>query len=95
MTKTTRHKRTHLILPQDLLAEVDALVGQRGRSAFFAEVVRQEVERRKLLAALREARGSWKAKDHPELKSGSEAFVRKLRAENEKRLKIAVTEPRP
>jgi len=84
---TIRHKRAHVILPEDLLAEVDALVGQRGRSAFLAEVVRQEVQRRKLLAALRDAKGSWKMKDHPELKDGTEAFVEKLRRENEDRLR--------
>lgn len=81
------HKRAHVILPEDLLAEVDALVGQRRRSAFLTEIVRQEVQRRKLLAALREAKGSWKTEDHPELKDGSEAFVERLRAENDERLK--------
>jgi metal-responsive CopG/Arc/MetJ family transcriptional regulator len=80
-------KRTHIILPEDLLAEIDGLVGQRGRSAFLAEVVRQEIQRRKLLAALREARGCWKGEDHPELKDGSEAFVERLRAENDQRVK--------
>jgi hypothetical protein len=81
-----RYKRTHVILPEDLLAEVDTLVGRRGRSAFLADVVRQEVKRRKLLAALREATGCWKAEDHPELDEGSTVWVEKLRAENDKRL---------
>jgi len=74
------------MLPEDLLSEVDTLVGQRGRSAFLAEIVRQEVHRRKLLAALRDARGSWKTEDHPELQDGPEAFVERLRIENDKRL---------
>jgi metal-responsive CopG/Arc/MetJ family transcriptional regulator len=84
---TTTSRRTHVILPEDLLAEVDSLVGQRGRSAFLAELVRQEVQRRKLLAALRDAKGSWKTKDYPELKKGSSAFVDKLRIQNDRRLK--------
>jgi metal-responsive CopG/Arc/MetJ family transcriptional regulator len=70
-----RRKRAHVILPEDLLAEVDRLVGERGRSAFLAEVIQREIQRSKLLAALREARGSWKAQDHPELEQGSEEFV--------------------
>jgi metal-responsive CopG/Arc/MetJ family transcriptional regulator len=82
-----RRKRAHVILPEDLLAEVDRLVGERGRSAFLAEVIQKEIQRRKLLAALREARGSWKTEKHPELKDGSEVFVERLRTENEKRLK--------
>ncbi len=81
-----RRKRTHIILPEDLLAEVDRLVGERGRSAFLAEVIGEAVRRRKLLAALRAARGCWKTEDHPELQEGSEAFVERLRRENEQRL---------
>jgi metal-responsive CopG/Arc/MetJ family transcriptional regulator len=82
-----RRKRAHIILPEDLLAEVDRLVGERGRSAFLAEIVQREIQRRKLLAALQEAKGSWKAEEHPELQEGSEAFVERLRLENEARLK--------
>lgn len=84
---TMRRKRAHVILPEDLLAEVDRLVGERGRSAFLAEVVQREIQRRKLLAALREAKGSWKTENHPELAEGSEAFVERLRQENDERLK--------
>ena len=80
------HKRAHVFLPEDLLTEVDHLVGQRGRSAFLAEVIGQEVQRRKLLAALRDAKGSWKRADHPELEMGSEKWVEALRQENEQRL---------
>jgi metal-responsive CopG/Arc/MetJ family transcriptional regulator len=80
-------KRAHVILPADLLAGVDRLVGERGRSAFLSNLVRREIQRRNLLAALREARGSWKTEEHPELEEGSEAFVDRLRGENETRLK--------
>ena len=84
-----RRKRAHIILPEDLLAEVDRLVGERGRSAFLTEVVQREIQRRKLLAALQEARGCWKTEQHPELRDGSEPFVDRLRAENDERLKSA------
>jgi len=78
--------RTHIVLPADLLAQVDLLVGERGRSAFVSDLVRREVESRSLLAALREAKGCWKTENHPELGAGSDAFVDNLRAENESRL---------
>lgn len=52
-------------------------------------LVESEIQRRKLLAAVREARGSWRAEEHPELKDGPEAFVERLRSENEFRLKSA------
>jgi len=37
------------MVPENLLSEIDALVGQRGRSAFLVEVLQQEVNRRRLL----------------------------------------------
>ena len=46
-----------------------------------------ELKRQRQLAALRAATGAWKLADHPELKGGSVAYQRKLRAESERRLK--------
>ena len=74
-------QRTHVILPQDLLAEIDALVGPRGRSAFLVETARSELKRRHLLAFLNQSEPAWRDEDHPELASGSAAWVRKLRSE--------------
>jgi predicted nucleic acid-binding protein len=34
-------KRAHVILPEDVVAGIDSLVGKRGRSAFLAEVARE------------------------------------------------------
>jgi hypothetical protein len=74
-------QRTHVILPQDLLAEIDALVGPRGRSAFLVETARSELKRRHLLAFLNQSEPVWRDEDHPELAGGSEAWVRSLRSE--------------
>ena len=49
--------RTNLTLPRDLLAEVDALAGPRGRSRYVAEAVAQRVKRDKLGKAIRETAG--------------------------------------
>ena len=76
-------KRAHVILPADLLAAV----GDHGGGAFRSDLVRREIQRRKLLAALREAMGSWKTEENTDLQEGSEAFVDRLRSENEARLK--------
>jgi hypothetical protein len=78
------HKRTHIVLPEDLLSEIDALVGQRGRSAFLVEVLREEVRRRHLLKVLSDPEPIWKDEDHPELAEGSDAWVRKLREESDR-----------
>jgi len=69
------------------VAEIDRLVGKRGRSAFLAEVAREEIQRRRQRDALKAAAGLWKDKDHPELKGGSAAWVRKLRTQSETRFR--------
>jgi hypothetical protein len=78
-------KRAHVLLPEDLLREIDALVGPRGRSSFLVETARQEVRRRKMLHFLEGKDFAWKDKDHPELARGAAAWVRQLRTEGEAR----------
>jgi Arc/MetJ-type ribon-helix-helix transcriptional regulator len=86
--ETTLRKRTHVILPVDVVAGIDKLVGKRGRSAFLAEVAREEIQRLQQRSALRKAAGAWKDKDHPELKHGSNAWIRGMRAESEIRSQL-------
>lgn len=71
--------RTHVILPSEIISQIDALVGKRGRSAFLAEVAEEALRRRKLLAILERTDEIWKTKDHPELKRGAAAWVSKMR----------------
>jgi hypothetical protein len=78
-------KRAHVLLPEDLLREIDALVGPRGRSSFLVETAREEVRRQKLLHFLGGKDSAWKTKDHPELAGGAASWVRKLRTESEGR----------
>ena len=79
--------RTHITLPDDLLADLDRLVDKRQRSRFIADAVRKELLLARQKEALRQAVGVWKDEDHPELKGGSYAWVRKLRQESEDRFK--------
>jgi|SRR5208282_1116793 hypothetical protein len=78
-------KRAHVLVPEDLLREIDALVGPRGRSSFLVETARQEVRRQKMLHFLGSKDSAWNDKDHPELARGAAAWVRQLRAESEAR----------
>jgi len=83
-------KRAHVLLPDDLLREIDQLVGPRGRSAFLVETARTEVRRQKLLHFLENGsrvvkEPAWKEKDHPELAKGTAAWVRKVRKESDTR----------
>ena len=80
-------KRTHIVIPAELATQIDALVGRRGRSRFFAEVAEREVRRLRLLRVLEECAGSWKDEDHPELKDGAAKWVAQLRQEDERRFR--------
>jgi hypothetical protein len=84
--------RTHVVLPEDLVKSIDALVGKRGRSAFLAEIAEREVRKRKLQVLLSSKEPFWKDEDHPELKHGAAAWVSKMRKEDDKhRMKKATT----
>ena len=49
--------RTNLTLPRELLSEVDAIAGPRGRSRYVAEAVAQRVRRDRLGQAIRDSAG--------------------------------------
>jgi hypothetical protein len=87
-------QRAHIVLPQDLVAEIDSVVGPRGRSAFLVETARAELRRRKLLAFLHSKEQVLSDEDHPELADGSAAWVHKLRSEGEKRISKAASRKR-
>jgi metal-responsive CopG/Arc/MetJ family transcriptional regulator len=79
-------QRAHIVLPEELIAEIDSLVGPRGRSAFLVETARAELRRRRLLAFLHSDQPAWHEPHHPELATGTATWVRKLRHESEGRI---------
>ena len=79
------NQRTHVVIPQALVAQIDVLVGKRGRSRFLVDAASHELKRLSQLKTLRAAAGSWKSKDHPELKDGAAKWVKRIRREDEKR----------
>jgi hypothetical protein len=79
-------RRAHILLPQDLVREIDAIVGPRGRSAFLVETAREAVRRKKLLQFLESGAPAWEDAAHPDLaQGGAAAWVRGLRRESEGR----------
>jgi len=48
-------------------------------------MTRQETKRQEFLKLLKRKESFWKDEDHPELKDGAAAWVRKIRAESEAR----------
>lgn len=77
-------QRAHVVLPQELIQEIDSLVGARGRSAFLVETARAELRRRRLLEFLRDPEPAWKDEDHPELAGGTAAWVKGIRSAGDK-----------
>ena len=61
-------KRTHVVLSEQLVKDIDTLVGSRQRSSFLTLAAERELMRLRQLKALEAAVGAWKDKDHPELK---------------------------
>lgn len=72
------YKGAYVVTPEDLARDIDLLVGKLGRSAFVTDVLREEVNRRRLLKMLSEP-GPIVKGDYPEFEQGSEEFVRNLR----------------
>jgi len=83
-------RRTHIIIPEPLVSEIDRLVGKRGRSEFLTHAAEKELRRLQQIRALENVGGAWKDKNHPELKGGAYERVKELRKESERRLHKAV-----
>ena len=81
-------RRTHVVLSDQLVKDIDTVVGSRQRSSFLTQAAEKELMRRRQLKALDEL-VPWNEKDHPELKQGAAKWVKKLRQENERRVKKA------
>jgi len=81
--------RTHLILPDELVEEIDRLVGKRKRSRFIVEALREKVRRETLLDALRETAGMLTEDEHPEWATSQRAaaWVRQSRQRDDERLR--------
>ncbi len=90
----TAVRRTHVVLPSGVVSAIDAAVGKRGRSRFILQAAERELKRLAQVKALRAAGGSWADRDHPELRGGSAAWVKRIRSEGERRLARTTRKPR-
>jgi len=78
-------RRTHIVIPEPLVSEIDRLVGKRGRSEFLTQAAEKELRRLQQIRALESINGAWKDKDHPELKAGAAVWVKALRKDSDQR----------
>jgi hypothetical protein len=91
---SAQRTRTHVVLPAELIAEIDAVVGARKRGKFIQEAVEERLLRDRQTKALDMACGAWKDEDHSELcgPGGTEGWIRQLREESDRRLKELLNE---
>jgi hypothetical protein len=80
--------RTHVVIPKDLVASVDELVGKRARSKFFADAAAEKLARANLSRLARSVAGSLADVDVPGWESSDAAaeWVRASRRADERRL---------
>jgi hypothetical protein len=76
---STATKQANFLLPEDLLDDLRKTVSPRQQSKVVSEALRKELKRIKLEKALQTSFGAWKDKDHPELKKGTDAYIRTMR----------------
>ncbi len=86
--------KAHLVIPQEILEEVDRIAGRRKRSLFIAEATQEKLERERFLKTLEKTKGAWTDRNHPELKTGKDVdqYVREKRQSYRKRVRRIIHE---
>ena len=59
-------RRTNLLLPEELVREVDHFAGPRGRSRYVAEALRARIRRDRLREAVERTAGVLSTEDYPD-----------------------------
>lgn len=80
------HRRAHVVMPEGVVEEVDALVGQRRRSQFITEAVEEKLRRRRRVEAFDRVVGSLADADIPgwETREAAAQWVHDMRYHPEK-----------
>lgn len=75
--------RTNLLLPRELVEEVDRYAGPRGRSRYVAEALAARLRHDRLQEAIESTAGALHRTDYPHWRSSDAvvAWVRELRSE--------------
>ena len=76
--------RTNLLLPKDLVDEVDHFAGTRGRSRYVADALRARLRRDRLGEMIDKTAGVLRPEDYPEWSTSEQVveWVRARRAES-------------
>jgi hypothetical protein len=72
-------KQANFQLPEDLIKDIQEIVGKRGQSKFVSAALKRELQRLRLIKALDASFGAWSKEKHPELAKGTDNFIRNSR----------------
>jgi hypothetical protein len=88
-------RKVTVTLPISLLARLDDSVPSRGRSAFIARAIEEQLALMEQAAALEASAGAWRDQDYPDLDSEQEIdrWLAGLRGPARDRLGALSTEP--
>ena len=75
-----RKPRTLVPIPRHLGIAIDKVAGQKQRVAFIINLVERKSGATNS-EVFREAEGTWKDEDHPQLAEGADKWVREMREE--------------
>ena len=75
----TATKQANFLLPEDLIEKLRQDVPRREQSKVVAEALRKELKRLKLRKAIETSFGAWEDKKHPELRNGTEEYIKQVR----------------
>lgn len=87
MNGASNYVRVNISFPRDLIKELKEKIPSRGVSKFLSEAAREKIEREEREKAFKELLEAPPAFTFLEGKNAAVNWVRKLRKENEKRLK--------
>jgi hypothetical protein len=76
-------RRIHIVVPEQLVDEIDNIVDRRGRSRFIVQAAETALDRVRQIAAIEKATGNWKSRNHPELAQRAARWVSQLRKESD------------
>lgn len=84
-------RRTNIILPEELVEEVDRVAGKRKRSWFIAQAIQGKLAKIKFEQALAQAAGAWSDENHPDLRTQADInrYLKRVRQTTNERIRPA------
>jgi len=67
-------RRAHVVIPEELVRDIEQLVGRRQGSAFLTQAAEEKLMRFRQLKAVESSAANWKDEDHPNSRARRDIF---------------------